>query len=523
MDRRVRIWVDVFWPSISVRAEALWRNARSWGRGVGERAVSAGSPYSPRSASARSPSPCPRMQVTRCRNLRLRRPEVPTSPFRSWRMCLRKGPRTLNRQRLPPRRRRRLTPHRSTTPSNPWKRLQTTLRRPPRPSPARRPSLSRPRRTLRPCHRSRFLRPCPLARRRRRFRGAAHTLRRGSISSRRRSISPPWRAVTRSPEGRVGTASCPRRQAARLISKVTVGIARRISLVLLRYAHRMLARAHRGTAAGSIRALLAFPSSTIPRHRLFPSRRRSRSALTRVNRRVNLDRSISRMKGSISRRRDPAKRSPAASPSSTPCQQVPVVAPGADTTPPAPAETSDVPDAVEPASSPVVPEASAVPSQPPGSAASANSTPPPDAHPIEPAATRLPRRRTTSVTPPGAVRGDTVSEARARPARVVAHFPRRLRSKPSPVKTLPQAERALAVPARAATSLPGGGDPWRLWFVFGAVALVGLAFSSFVLPARALPRVPTFVGVRARIGSKGLDAKAAVGPKRASRGIRYRD
>ena len=54
----------------------------------------------------------------------------------------------------------------------------------------------------------------------------------------------------------------------------------------------------------------------------------------------------------------PGEEESGGEPELDPCQQVPVAAPGADTTPPAPAETSDVPDAVEPASSPVVPEAS---------------------------------------------------------------------------------------------------------------------------------------------------------------------
>jgi hypothetical protein len=219
----------------------------------------------------------------------------------------------------------------------------------------------------------------------------------------------------------------------------------------------------------------------------------------------------------------PAEEESGLEPELDPCQQAPVVAPGADTTSAATAETSDVPDAVQPASSPVVPEATAVPSQPPGSAASANSTPPPDAHPVEPAVARLPSKRATAVAPAVAVLGETVSETRARPVHVVAHLPRRLRSKPSRVKTLPQAERAVAAPASASTSLPGRGNSWRLWFVFAAVALLGLAFSSFVLPARALPRAPRLDGVRSRIGSKGLDANASVGPKRASRGIRYRD
>jgi hypothetical protein len=211
-----------------------------------------------------------------------------------------------------------------------------------------------------------------------------------------------------------------------------------------------------------------------------------------------------------------------------PCEQAPVAAPGAESTLPAAATTSDMPDAVEPASSPVVPGATAVPSQPPGSAASAASTPPPDAPPLQRAPTRPPGRRPIALAPTGAVLGETVYESQARPADVVAHAPRRL-SKPSPVttpapvKALPQAERAIAGPARPATSVAGGRSSLRFWFAFAAVALVGLAFSSFVLPARALPRAPTLAGVRSRIGSKGLDANASVGPKRPSRGIRYRD
>lgn len=210
-----------------------------------------------------------------------------------------------------------------------------------------------------------------------------------------------------------------------------------------------------------------------------------------------------------------------------PCQQAPVIAPAGDAAPPATGETSDLPDAVQPASSPVVPEPIAVPSQPAGSAGSASS-PPPDAQPAEPepaepATPSPPSKRTTRVAPAGAILGETVFQARPRPAQVVSSSTPRIKAKPSYVRTHPPAERAVASPARASTPLAARQLSWRLWFVFGAAALLALALSSFALPAQALPHPPTLAGVRARIGSKGLNANAAAAPRRASRGIRYRD
>ena len=221
-----------------------------------------------------------------------------------------------------------------------------------------------------------------------------------------------------------------------------------------------------------------------------------------------------------------------------PCQQGPVVVPGTETTPPPTSDTSDATgttDAVTPASEPAGPEATAATGQPPGSANSVSSSPPPaDARPAaEPVVAVAPKKGTVeiavAVAPVGGVLGETVSSSRARPARAVTRPARRPKPRPAPAVTVTSrpSGRAVAAPARSATSFPDGGSSQRLWLAFGAAALLAFGLSSVALVARGRPHASALAGVRARIGSRGLSANAPVVRKRpdrvASRGIRYRD